>query len=67
MEKMLDAFENEINQNDVLIFENQHLFRCIKQGEEYLLECLSQKIPLLRLSKICVGNILVSAKVIMKN
>ena len=63
MDIFLDAFGNEIKNRDILVFENKHLFRCLLQGEEYLLECLNEKIPLLRLSKICVGNVLVSAKV----
>ena len=53
-----------ICENDVLLFDNSHYYRCVVFNSMYCLKCLSADMPLLLLDKICVGKRLYSARII---
>lgn len=62
-----DSLGNEIKVNDVLQFANGHLYVCLMVEEDYHMKCLSKKLPLLKIKKICLGDTLVSATIIKKH
>ena len=45
-----------ICENDIVLFDNGHYYRCVIYNSMYCLKCLSIDIPLLELGKICIGK-----------
>ncbi len=59
-----DKKGKNICENDIILFDNGHYYRCIVSNGRYCLNCLSVDIPLILLDKICIGNGLSSGSVI---
>ena len=45
-----------IRENDIILFDNSHYYRCIVSNGRYCLKCLSLDLPLILLDKISVSK-----------
>lgn len=60
-----DKFNQEININNELLFDNASRYKVIVKNNKILLQCLNNNnVPLIKLSKVTYGNILCSATII---
>lgn len=64
---MLDKLGNFIKTNDCLLFDNGSKYIVKDNKEGQILKCITNdNIPTLKLSKITIGSILYSAKIITR-
>lgn len=56
-----------ISENDIILFDNGHYYRCIIFDGRYCLKCLSKNLPLILLDKICISNGLTSGGITKKS
>ena len=55
-----------ICENDIILFNNRHYYRCVIFNYRYCLKCLSVDLPLILLEQICMGKGLSSGGIIEK-
>ena len=55
-----------IRENDMLLFDNGHWYKCVVLDSVFCLQCLSIDIPLILLEKSCVGKWLSSGCIVKK-